>query len=320
MKSRIFFILVLMLPPFILNACLKFITRNVPEDEYRTKVENIETMDEKNEGFDLQGWTYGKIESPELNIVHRYYHFSSTTENAPVIVFLHGLNIDGRVFIHLKELASDYELIAYDFPHTSEIYSGNMDDYVILLNDFFKEMQIDSAVLGGVSFGGIAAIHYYAADRNITINKMILMATLPGGTTEKNRKQISITARWIKDLPDYKLYFILEKLIERDDVVLESAAYPKMDTFVKVKNIDWYRQVVNSLNGYNASGDASKIDCPVLAIHGEDDETVNAEVSKAIIEQYIPQSSFVIIPEANHGIVYEKGEEVTGLIFNFLKQ
>jgi non-heme chloroperoxidase len=310
----------LLMLPFLMGSCLKVITRDVPEDEYMEKLENIASMDEKNNGFDLLGWTYERVVSKEINLTHRYYHYPSESADAPVIVLLHGLNLDGRVYIHLKGLSENYELYAYDFPDTTEFYTGSMDDYVNILNDFFKSMNIKKIYLGGVSFGGIAAIHYYASVRNVDIEKIILMATLPGGVTRRNRRQIRLTARWIEDLPDYRFYYILEKLIERDSVVLESEAYPNMATFVKVRNIDWYRQVVKSLNGYNASSDASVIDCPVLAIHGENDETVDAEVSKEIIEQYIPQSEFVIIPGANHGIVYERGDEVAGLINNFLEQ
>lgn len=302
----------------MLTACLKVITRNVSEEEYVAKLESIKTMDEKNEGFDLMGWAYEKKESSELDIVHRYYHYPSLKENAPVIVFLHGLNIDGRVFIHLKELASKYELVAYDFPDTTDLYTGSMEDYVLLLNDFFREMKYNSIILGGVSFGGITSIHYYASERNVNIDKLILISTIPGGMTEKNRRQVRMSARMIKDLPDYKLYFILEKLIERDSVVIESKAYPNMQTFVKVKNIDWYREVVNSLYGYNASEDAEKIECPVLALHGEDDKTVDVNTSKKIIEEYIPQSEYIVIPGGNHGVVYEKGEEVAALIQEFL--
>ncbi len=283
------------------------------------KLEAIKTMDEKHEGFDLLGWSYEKKVSSNLDIVHRYYYYPSKIDDAPVIVFLHGLSIDGRLFLQLNELADEYELISYDFPDTSDLYTGNMEDFVLILNDFFYEMNFDDIILAGTSFGGIIAIKYYASDKNVNIAKIILMATLPGGITSRDRRRMRIVARMIDGLPDYKFYFILEKLLERDSVVTASIAYPNLSTFVSVKNIDWYRQVVNSLNGYNASSDALNVDCPVLAIHGEEDETVDVDVSKEIISEYIPQSKFIIIPAGNHGIVYERSAEVAGFIREFLK-
>jgi len=318
-KKVSFLICTICITFLLFNSCVKILTSNVPEEEYTQKLESIKTMDEKNEGFDLLGWSYEKKVSSDLDIVHRYYYYPSEIDGAAVIVFLHGLNIDGRLFLHLNELADEYELISYDFPETTDLYTGDMEDFVLILNDFFYEMNFNNIVLAGTSFGGIIAIKYYASDKNVNIKKMILMALLPGGITSRDRRRMRIVARMIDGLPDYRFYFILEKLIERDSVIIASTAYPNLSTFISVRNIDWYRQIVNSLNGYNAGSDALNVDCPVLAIHGDEDETVDVNVSKEIITEYIPQSTFIIIPAGNHGIVYERSAEVAGFIREFLK-
>ena len=92
----------------LLNTISLFISRK----KYVEKVENIKEIDEKNGEYDLDGWKYKKAISKDGSITHRYYYYPCKDKNAPVCIFLHGINFDGRVFLKMKSRAAFYTLIA----------------------------------------------------------------------------------------------------------------------------------------------------------------------------------------------------------------
>ena len=109
----------------ILLFFLKIAMLFVPEQKYTERMKQVESMDKKNAGCDLNGWEYCSTTAPQSGFVHRYYHYPSKVPGAPVFLFFHGLNLDGRTFMHLTELADTWELIAYDLPEQTQRYRGD---------------------------------------------------------------------------------------------------------------------------------------------------------------------------------------------------
>ena len=83
--------------------------------------------------------------------------------------------------------------------------------------------------------------------------------------------------------------------------------------------MDWYRQAVYSVNDYNASEDAENLTCPVLILHGRNDETVDLKEMEKSSKKYFTNYKFTILEDGTHAIAYEKAEEVTALIRDFIE-
>jgi pimeloyl-ACP methyl ester carboxylesterase len=240
-----------------------------------------------------------------------------------VLVFLPGINIDGRIFLHLKDLSQYYELIVYEFSETSPLYQGELDDFVIILRDFLKELSLEQFNLVGTSFGGIISIRFYAQNKrdniNLNINKLILISTSIIGTTKKDIRRSIKTVKIMKKLPDYKLYFIIEKIAGRIKIPEETDIYPPLSEIITIRDINWYRQSTYASENYNAGPDAQEIDCPVLVLMGSEDELVDWKETKERAEEYIKQARIKIIDGASHLMVYLNAREVVQSIHQFIE-
>ena len=68
------------------------------------------------------------------------------------MLLFHGLNLDGRTFLNVHSLSSDFRLNAYDLPVQCDRYHGKFDDFMKLVNEF-----IDLADAPGYQCGAVGA-------------------------------------------------------------------------------------------------------------------------------------------------------------------
>ncbi|MBD3322835.1 MAG: alpha/beta fold hydrolase [Chitinivibrionales bacterium] len=276
----------------------------VPKEAYKRKMEQIPSMEEKNRGFDLQGWTYHKVYSEKLNLNHYYFRYPSPDTSAPTFVLLHGLNTDGRVFVNMHPLTRHYNLIAYELPWEASCYRGSMQDFVCILEDFFGLMELDTVCLLGYSIGGAIAVHFAGVSGKVTVNNLILAATSLFGATEEQRVRSRRMANKLLPYPDYKLYYLMERgraLVRMFEKTGLGENVSK--DVIAIKKIGWYRQVFGMLKGYNAVPYAQKITCPVLVLHGSDDKVVSLEMGK-LIPETIQHARFEVLDGLSHSMPY----------------
>lgn len=305
-----------MFPIGVLMLFLRIGMLFVPQEKYEQKVSRISSMDEKNAGFDLRGWEYRTLVSPDSNLVHRYYYYPSRKENAPVFLLFHGLNLDGRTFLYLKGLAQQWQLVAYDLPEQSPHYEGEFNDYMLYLNDFIERMGISRCCLLGVSAGGSIALHLAASHPKLEPQGLVLASTAIFGDNEREREQYRRRAQWVKSLPDYKLYWLMEKMVGLATRNSEGGGRRSVRKILRVKHPDYYRQVMLAGAGRDTSEDARKVDCPVLMLIGDKDNLFSRKQARKI-KEYIPHAEFEVIEGGGHGMVYECGEVIAKRIETF---
>jgi 3-oxoadipate enol-lactonase len=291
----------------------------VPQQKYTAKIEAISPAERKNVGCDLQGWDYRSIVSPRDGFVHHYYYYPSRKPNAPVLLCIHGLNLDGRTFLNLSGLSSEFQLIAYDLPESTGRYNGSFNDFQDIVEEFVHLMPIRECWVCGVSFGGGIALHLAAEHPECGIRGLVLISTGIVVATEKERQRNHQMSAWISGLPDYKIYWLMEKLYQRSERGAEGDTIRAMGTMLRVKNPAYYRQVVRSMDGFNAAAYARKVTCPVLVLSGDRDNLFPAK-QVAAIKTYIPKAEMHIIPDGTHGMVFLKGRLIAERIAAFVKQ
>jgi pimeloyl-ACP methyl ester carboxylesterase len=291
----------------------------VPRHEYEAKVAAIKSPDEKNQGCELNGWEYRSVTSPATGTVHRYYYLPSQAPGAPTMLLFHGLNLDGRTFMHLKELAGSCSLIAYDLPESSPVYQGRFDDFMTLVNDFVDVLDKHDCVVVGVSFGGGIALRLAATHAGFHARELILISTGIVGVSEKEKKRNQSMADWVRRQPDYKLYWFMEKVFSSSTSAVERDFLHDVRTILRVKKIDFYRQVAYSMAGHDAVADARLVKCPVLLITGSK-EKVFTPGQVAAIRDYIPQVEYRVVEGGTHDMVFGRGEQIAAIIRSFCMQ
>lgn len=298
--------------PLVFAVMLLF----VPREEYERKVEQIPGMLEKNAGTDLQGWSYEQRYSARLGAYHYYYRYpAGDSLRPPYYVMLHGLNSDGRVFLNMTDLADRYTLIAYDYPGDSPLYHGAFEDYACLLDDFFRAMNIDTTCLLGFSLGGGIGIHYAGSRRDVHITRLILVSGSVFGADEEVRERLERTAEPLLKLPDYKLYYLLEKTGSLWD---RRVAKEDMDQEIRtVRDPAWYRQAIRATLDYDGGPYARNVECPVLAIHGTEDRVIPLQRAKRLITTYLPHARYEILEGKGHALPFHHGGIVSEMIFHY---
>jgi pimeloyl-ACP methyl ester carboxylesterase len=300
--DQLFFQIIL----FFLKASMAF----VPQGKYQAKVDAIVTMDQKNQGCDLQGWEYRKINSP-TGFIHRYYYYPSTKPNAPYLLLIHGLNLDGRTYLNFKSLSDEFQLVAYDLPEKCDCYHGSFEDFMKLVNEFVDLLDAHNCSIVGVSFGGGIALRLAATHPDIRTSRLVLISTGIVGTNPEEKRRNHAMAEWIRKQPDFKLYWLMEKVFAASKGAFESDSLHDTRKILRVKQVDFYRQVAYSMADHDAVADAKKVKCPVLLLSG-DKEKVFTPDQIAAIKEFIPQAEYELIPGGTHDMVYARGEEIAG--------
>lgn len=260
------------------------------------------------------GWIYKEITSPFSGFTHRYLYHPCPKNNAPPFLFLHGLVFDARNFINVYKLSDTWQLISYDFPESTAIYRGDMNDFRFLIDDFLDTLKIDTLHLCGVSFGGSIATRYTAAHPR-RIKTLVLVSSFIINANPTDRIKSRELSRFLLKHPDYKLHWLIQKILK---LTLSGKNNPlsPLKEMIQVKNVDWYRQVIRSISTCEGTEDAVRINCPVLALNGDKDRLVPLNHASSI-SQYITHSHFDIIKGANHAMMYFQGEYLSEKIHTF---
>lgn len=268
-------------------------------------------------GSTYEGWEYREIVSLDSGLAHRFFYYPGPSKDAPVFVFLHGLIFDGRNFINAKALGAKWQLIAYDFPESTSAYRGDMNDFRFLLDDFLDTLGIDTMFLCGVSFGGGIATRY-AASHARRVKALILVSTFIMNALPTDRIKSRQLARILLKQPDYKLYWLLEKILSRSFKKHNNPLSNARD-LVRIKDLEWYRQVIKAITTCEGPEDAVQIKCPVLGLYGSKDRTVSLK-SALSIKQFIPHCEFEIINNGSHAMMYLQGEVLSEKICSFCNE
>jgi pimeloyl-ACP methyl ester carboxylesterase len=292
-------------------------SRFVPRRAYEAKVARIIDQDAKNEGADLQGWEYLEVASSDGAFTHRYYHHPARVPGAPGIVFLHGLNLDGRNFLGMKDLAREHELFAYDFPEAAERYRGEIDDFAAMVDDFVDVMGLASYAVAGVSLGGMVALRHAGTRTLRRPGALILISTMIPGSTELKREQTRIVSEVVESLEDYQLYWLWELIKTRQLLKATPEQRATTSKVLRPKRLSFYRQVAAALRNYDGLDDARRVTCPTLVLLGTRDGLITT-ASAAELREAIPHARIELIRDARHDLSLQRPALICGHVWSFL--
>ncbi len=295
---------------------LKITVGLAPRAEYVDKVMQAEARQAATIREAPAGWEYRTVAAPG-GVTHGYFVREGPRRDAPVLLCLHGVVLDGRTFQALAPLADRWTLIAYNFPEIApDVYRGSIDDFSLLLEEFTSLLDLEEVDLAGVSFGGIVAQRFARSDPMVHVHSLILISSSVPGATERGRRTMRRYAEWAMEVEDYQLYWFVEKVVgfalERYDK--ESAE--RIVAMADIKHPAYYRQVLRALASYDGSADAGELDIPTLALHGEHDALFDASRIRRSRE-LLAKAMHIRVAGGDHAMALLEGKQIASYVRAF---
>lgn len=218
------------------------------------------------------------------------------------IVLLHGWGQNIEMMEPIGRFLKDnYRVTIIDLPgfglSEKPDYAYTVYDYVFLLEELFKELDIEKPSLIGHSFGGRLSIIY--ASKN-DVEKLILF-----GSPCVRHERKSVTQTILKKLKKIKILAPISNLAKK---FIGSTDYKNADGVM--------REILVKTVNEDLSECAKKINCPTLLIWGENDEAVPVSEAREL-ESLLKDGALIVLP-GTHYCYLENLQRVENILDNFL--
>ncbi len=257
------------------------------------------------------------------NSVNLYYE--DTGAGPETIVFSHGLLWSSRMFAaQADHLKGRYRIIAYDHrgQGRSEVTPGgyDMDTLTADALALMDGLGIERCHFAGLSMGGFVALRL-AARYPERLQSLILMETTAQAEPAENVPRylmlntvVKLFGTWAVKRPVMKIMFGQAFLQDP-----ERAALRKKWAWELTNN---KRSITRAVQGVInrkpvPPEELAKIQCPTLIIVGDQD-VATVPAKSEYLNQHIPNSKLVYIPNAGHTSSVEEPDEVNAAIEAFL--
>jgi 3-oxoadipate enol-lactonase len=259
------------------------------------------------------------VQFVQVNDVALHFQVIGGPAQRPVIVFINSLGTDFRIWRDvLVRLAGDYPLLTYDKRGHGLSDVGetpySIDDHVDDLIGLLEHLNVQQAVICGLSVGGLIAQGLYARRPDL-VRALILCDTAHKiGTSE-------MWATRIKAIEENGLAGIVDGVMER----WFTAPFrdPANPAFAGYRNM-MLRQPVGGYTGTCAAirdADftvaATRIAVPTLCVVGDQDGATPPDLVLSLA-RLVPAARYEVIAGAGHIPCVEQPEALTAIIEAFL--
>lgn len=240
-------------------------------------------------------------------------------ERAETLVFINSLGTDFRIWNDVVEHFPQYRLVRYDkrghglSSCTPAPYT--IDDHITDLSQLLDVLNVDQAVLCGVSVGGMIALGLAAREPE-RVSQLVLSNT---------SYRIGTADAWndrIDKVNEGGLEVIVDPVMDRWFSARYQAQNPELMTL-------WRNMLLNSpAQGYMGTCaairdadllyDARAIGCPALCIAGSEDGATPPDVVSDLADQ-INEASYTVLDGAGHLPCIEQPRTMSDLIHDFLQ-
>ena len=236
------------------------------------------------------------------------------------LVFVHGFTTTSEFWKEqAEEFAKSYRVIRINLPGhgaspapTSRGY--RIEDFVEDVARVFQELNVDRAVLIGLSMGGIIA-QEFAIKYPHLVKALVLVDTTAHGTGADATADAFLAAVDKRGA---------EKAIQDlSDISFGSSARPDLVEWARREVIQTpefvARAAIRSISDADTRNSLSKIKQPTLVIAGEEDLVTPTRESE-ILAKGISSSTLSIIPKAGHFSMLEKPNAFNHILKKFLDE
>ena len=280
----------------------------------------------KDKSFEELKPLYFNSSSHFMELDSRKIHFRDEGSGYP-IVLIHGTGASLHTWDSwTKELTKTNRVIRLDLPAfgltgKDRFKRYSAEDYVSLLNDFLKKLEVKEFHLAGNSLGGLVA-WLYTSEYDEKINKLLLLN--PIGFSSKRAPFVIQLAR-TPLLNLFLRYFTPRLFIEKNlkevyydnSLITEETISRYYDLTLFEGNRSAFIDRAN-INHEDYSLKLQDIKTPTLILWGENDEWIPVENSSKF-KNAIKNSKVVIMPKTGHIPMEEKPSESLRIALDFIQ-
>ena len=246
------------------------------------------------------------------------------------VVLLHGFPLSAEMWRpQLERVPDGWRFIAPDFrgfgrslPPEGGSYMNNppitMDDYAADVLSLMDGLELDDAVIGGLSMGGYVAFALYrqAAAR---VHGLVLADTRPQADTPQGREgRVRMREVLAAHGPAGVADQMLPKLIAEPGSGAGPDAVRQTRAMIESASADAIDAAIGALlERADSTPTLAAISCATLVVVGERDEITPVADSEAM-QRAIPRATLVVLPGAGHLSNLEQPEPFSQALADFL--
>lgn len=253
-----------------------------------------------------------------------YYEINGNTRSEKTLVFLNGLSQSTIAWsLTAPAFAADYKIILLDFIFQGQSDKSSpvrsFDDHARDVKSLIDHLQINKAILIGISYGSLVAQHFALLFPE-KMEKMVLMSTF----AHKTPYYEAIETAWWSALRaggyslmlDVMLPTVLsENYFENPLIPIDIMKTARQDINTNSEALFKLMTATRERPDYREKLKSIKV--PTLIIHGEKDLLFPVFMANEV-HKNITESRFEIIPGAGHTLNLEAVPQTIKLIKSFL--
>jgi pimeloyl-ACP methyl ester carboxylesterase len=237
-----------------------------------------------------------------------------------VLLLLPGSFYDNRIWLNVHDLSDRFHVLALDWPDNSLFYSGHVADYGEIVADFLRVLGVERLFVAAESMGVFAAVDFASRKRSeFEIAALVLINGVMFGIDEveiETRAEMVDTAL---GLPPERLRAVVEWRVGGSEFDEAPGEVQGHDIFW-IRPYPYYFQIFSmAANQGLDRQDTRAIDCPVLFLHGTDDELMLVEVARKN-PQVFEDATWREFEGLGHSMVFSHGPELVEAIFAFVDE
>lgn len=254
---------------------------------------------------------------------HTINYYDEGPVNAPAVIFIHGFPFNKSMWSKQTEaLKENVRVIAYDVRGHGDSHSGTEDFSIELfvqdLISLLDELEIDKAILCGLSMGGYIALNavenYPDRFRALVLCDSNCVADSPEAREKRMKAIESIKENGVKKYVDDSIEHFL--------AAENYTAKPRLVSEIRSMMVNTEQQTLEKTlqalsNRKETCSKLSEIRIPVLIIVGKEDAITPPEAAKFIHEKIVG-SVLSILPHAGHLSNLEKPEQFNDILKKFI--
>lgn len=253
--------------------------------------------------------------------------------SGPPVVLIHGYPLNGTAWEKQTPalIGAGYRTITYDrrgYGNSSQPGTGyDYDTFAADLNALMTELDLRDAVLVGHSMGTGEITRYLGVYGSARVNRAVLISALPPFLlkTDDNPDGVdrSVFDGFLDAAAQDRFAFqttFLNNFFNwpdsRGKLVSDEAYHGHWMAAVAASPTATYECIKTWMTDFR--NDVSRIDVPVLIIHGTADNVLPYPRTAPRMHEMLPDSQLVTLPDAPHGIPWTHADQVNGAILQFL--
>jgi non-heme chloroperoxidase len=261
-------------------------------------------------------------------------HYEDHGSGLPVLL-IHGYPLDGNSWERQQRelLANGYRVITYDrrgFGKSSQPTFGyDYDTFAGDLKVLIDHLDVGNIALVGFSMGTGEVIRYLATYGSERVRKAVLLGTIPPFVLKTNDNAEGVDEKIFDDIKSTIVkdrYAFFEGFFDNFynvDVlggtrISEQAKQASFNVAAGSSPYASYACVDTWLTDFRA--DLSKIDVPVLVMHGTEDRILPFESTAARLPALITDCVLVPVESGPHNIAWTFPDEVNSALLYFLRK